>query len=403
MTAYYNEIDPFVAQWLRELINVGKIAPGYVDERSIEDVTANDLKGFTQCHFFAGIGAWSYALRLAGWPDNRPVWTGSCPCQPFSSAGKGVGFADKRHLWPAWHHLIKQHNPAAVFGEQVASKDGLSWLDLVQTDMEATGYAFAPFDLCAAGFGSPQIRQRLFFVAESMANTSGKRLPELGRKWQQYEGFATNSSSCIVGNSCIQRLQDSKSQALFRARGWQEGRAITESGVSPLRMADNLLQQRQSATTCGNLQGRWEQKAAENTRLCTTGRLAESESSRSSQRETGAGRQAWDECAGLDSGMADTSSVGLDWRRSGETSNGQDSAWLQSDRFCDAIRPGPTNGQWGNADWLLCRDGKWRPVEPGTFPLVNGAAARVGRLRGYGNAIVAEQAEKFIEAYLGSF
>ena len=86
MSAYYNEIDPFAAQWLRELIKAGHIALGEVDTRSIENVAADDLAGFTQCHFFAGIGTWSYALRCAGWPDDRPVWTGSCPCQPFSSA-----------------------------------------------------------------------------------------------------------------------------------------------------------------------------------------------------------------------------------------------------------------------------------------------------------------------------
>jgi hypothetical protein len=72
VTAYYNEIEPFAAQWLRNLIDAGHIAPGVVDTRSIEEVTANDLKGFTQCHFFAGIGVWSYALRRAGWSDDRP-------------------------------------------------------------------------------------------------------------------------------------------------------------------------------------------------------------------------------------------------------------------------------------------------------------------------------------------
>ena len=91
MTAYYNEHDPKTAAWLRELIKRDLIAPGYVDERSIEDVKPDELSKYTQCHFFAGIGGWSLALRIAGWPDDRPVWTGSCPCQPFSAAGGGSG------------------------------------------------------------------------------------------------------------------------------------------------------------------------------------------------------------------------------------------------------------------------------------------------------------------------
>ncbi|MER5008425.1 DNA cytosine methyltransferase [Morganella morganii] len=174
-TAYYNENDPLAAQWLRNLIVAGHIAPGVVDERSIEDVTPDDLRGFTQCHFFAGVGVWSLALRRAGWPDDKSVWTGSCPCQPFSAAGKGSGFADERHLWPAFFHLISECKPGIIFGEQVASKDGLGWLDLVQADLEAKGYSTAAIDLCAAGFGAPHIRQRLFWVADA-DNQRRKRL-----------------------------------------------------------------------------------------------------------------------------------------------------------------------------------------------------------------------------------
>src|SRR3954468_14371813 len=142
MSAYYNEVDPYAAQWLRNLITAGHIAPGDVDERSIVDVRADDLRGYTQAHFFAGIGGWSCALRLADWPDDRPVWTGSCPCQPFSSAGGREGFDDVRHVWPFWHWLISQCRPPIVLGEQVASVDGLAWLDLVSADLEGTDYAF---------------------------------------------------------------------------------------------------------------------------------------------------------------------------------------------------------------------------------------------------------------------
>lgn len=161
---YYNEIDEYAAQWLRNQIDEGLIAPGVVDTRSIVDVQPDDLEGFTQCHFFAGLGGWPFALRLAGWPDSRRVWTGSCPCQPFSVAGSQHGFADKRHLWPEFQRLIAKQRPPVVFGEQVAS--AAQWLRLVRGDLEAMDYAVGAMPIEAASAGADHFRDRYWFVAD---------------------------------------------------------------------------------------------------------------------------------------------------------------------------------------------------------------------------------------------
>jgi DNA (cytosine-5)-methyltransferase 1 len=170
MTAYYNENDPSCAAILRELIASGVIAPGDVDDRSIKEVKPDDLKGYTQCHFFARAGLWSVAARLAGWPDDRQLWTGSCPCQPFSQAGKGAGVDDPRHLWPDLYQLIRAGRPAVWMGEQVAGKAGRDWFAGVRSDLVAGRYAARAVDIPAGAVGAPHIRNRLYIVAERMAD-----------------------------------------------------------------------------------------------------------------------------------------------------------------------------------------------------------------------------------------
>ena len=207
---YHNEFDKNAAAWTRQLIADGLIPPGEVDERSITDVTANDLRGYTQCHFFGGISGWSLALQLAGWPADRPVWTGSCPCQPFSVAGKGKGTADERHLWPHLFRLIRECRPDTVFGEQVASPDALHWLDGVCTDLESENYAVGAIPIGAHSVGAPHQRNRLYWVADAGRQrderwginsvVAGQGGAAEGEAWQRERSRDAGGDSLPVGS-----------------------------------------------------------------------------------------------------------------------------------------------------------------------------------------------------------
>ena len=361
--AYYNEHEPYAAAWLRNLIAAGHIAPGDVDERSIVDVRPADLAGYTQCHFFAGIGVWSYALRLAGWPDDRPVWTGSCPCQPLSSAGLRLGHADERHLWPALHGLIAERRPAAFLGEQVASQDGREWFAAVRADLEHLGYACGAADLAAAGVGAPHIRQRLFFVADASRAGGGRDAGTVpGPKG---EGGRAGSEPRDLAD---EPLADGAARVVADA-----------AGAGP-----------QGRGSRGRARPGYKGAAAE--RGGAAGRLVDAEGAGCSRTAGGGGqgRRSGFEHAGA---LGDANATG----RSGRTERDERAeAGQHAPSGADAERP----GFWSAVDWLPCRDGKARPVEPGTFPLAHGASARVGRLRAYGNAVVAPLAAEFVGAYL---
>lgn len=290
--AFYNEIDPFAAEWLKELILQGHIADGVVDTRSIVDIDPEELTQYSQCHFFAGIGGWSYALRLASWPDDKPVWTGSCPCQPFSIAGKAKGTEDERHLWPYWKRLIEYCKPSTIFGEQVDAAIGHGWLDLVQKDLENEGYAFGTVCLPACSVGAPHIRQRLWFVANSGS---------IGRRGRDEE--SQYSEVCGSGATETQTSRSSE----------------------PSESAHHHHQR---------LQGHGESSKVDNTTI------------------------------------------------------GEETRFISLQGF------------WGDCEWVECSDGKYRPIEPSTFPLAHGIPARVGRLRGYGNAIVPQVAQQVIEVFM---
>lgn len=338
MSAYYNEIEPFAAQWLRNLIKENLIAPGYVDERSIRLVHPADIAEFTQCHFFAGIGIWSHALRLSGWGDDRPVWTGSCPCQPFSQAGKRNGFNDDRHLWPEWFRLIKERRPGIIFGEQVSGPDGLEWFDLVSTDLESRDYAVGAGVICSAGIGAPNIRHRLFWMADTQCEYARRGI------------LGPAESACARDGSSYSRITGcgSYSDGLANAEG---------GGCGEYRLLSE-------ASGCG--QDTRQPSLGNETTLPATGRV------------NGMGDAS-------DAGLQNSQPQGLFGSRGGQ----EGGAAKQSS--------GPLD-PWRELEWINCLDGKARPTQPGIFPLATRHPGDVGILRASGNAINAKVAQEFISA-----
>jgi len=380
MRAYYNEYDKYAAQWLRNLIAAGHIAAGDVDERSISEVKPADLDGYTQCHFFAGIGGWSLALRLAGWGDDRPVWTGSCPCQPFSVAGAGAGVTDERHLWPHWFHLIRAKRPATVFGEQVDAAIKHGWLNLVQDDMEAEGYEFGAVGVPAASVGAPHIRQRLWFVAnrESAGSSHGG-----------HGGLLTlaGESSGVVGELANNNNKGSQ--------GWVSGRSDTQREVQHGRVGCDSAACELADDHGNGCQSRDELRLYGTEYDIEHGggesRLGDSEHN----GLAGAAKLRGDGGTRY-SGWEKESEFSQQLARAGQPLDGGGLHGSEGSGKWATVR----ENHWSDCDWIPCRDGKWRPVEPGTFPLAHGVSNRVGRLRAYGNAIVPQVAEQIIRAYL---
>jgi DNA (cytosine-5)-methyltransferase 1 len=227
MTAYYNDIDKSACAWLRELIKQGLIADGVVDERSITDIKANDLRGFSQCHFFSGIGGWSYALRLANWSDDIPVWTASLPCQPFSVAGKQKGKDDDRHLLPHFLELVRQCVPDTIIGEQVEGAVKHLWLDDLHTAMEAENYTVGAAVLGAHSVNAPHQRQRLYWVASRLVSASSTRHGNTADSASS-NGGATNSK-CNGSQGRVSGRQDSQRETISGQTGLSE--SVDGSGL----------------------------------------------------------------------------------------------------------------------------------------------------------------------------
>jgi DNA (cytosine-5)-methyltransferase 1 len=377
---YYNEIDKFAAAWLRELIKAQLIPEGEVDERSITDIRPAELRPFRRWHFFAGIAGWERALQLAAWPDDRPIATGSCPCQPFSVAGQGKADNDERDLWPAFFNLIAECGFPTVFGEQVAGKLGYQWLAGVRSQLEGAGYRVGAACLPACAVGAPHRRERLFWVAHAERATERGRWRELPKEERQKTGrsdYGPRSDPSFVahingGNPSAEREQRGGEQRFQPEGGCDSERMAHAESLGPGWRADDEDGGRRERASSDSGEGGVEHAPSERWR---EGRP---------EHEVRSGRDAAAGASGERMGRAPHDIASNEQRPVSTTS-------------CASAA-----GFWSDTEWLTGADGKTRRVKPGVRLLVNGFPNRVGRLRGYGNAIVPQVAAQFIEAAWGS-
>jgi DNA (cytosine-5)-methyltransferase 1 len=342
MSVYYNEFDPKAAAWLRQLIDNGNIAPGYVDERSILDVKPEDLEGYTQHHFFAGIGVWSYALRNAGWSDETPVCTASLPCQPFSIAGQQKGKDDERHLLPHFMQLVKQCGFDTIFGEQVESAIRHGWLDDLQATMEREGYAVGHCVLGAHSVNAAHQRQRLYWVAGRLAHSKSngnigrlRQISEENEKQQTPKEQRKNQAEQPNDGSKYSRMGNTK----------HDGHVTSEKRPSDVQPSSKRRQEEQNLS--------W-------------------------QLEGTGGRENTESLSGRESGCSERDNS-IEWI------------------YC---RDGKYRPIKSSIKPLVNGLARGVVYSGGAIDPNNTAFARAIRLKGYGNAINADVAELFISTFM---
>jgi DNA (cytosine-5)-methyltransferase 1 len=143
------------------------------------------------------------------------ILTGGFPCQPYSSAGKRLGKADERHLFPHMLRAIKEIKPRWVIGENVRGL--VNWgggmvFDEVCNDLESEGYEVQPFLIPAASVNAPHQRQRIWFIAYANDKGGSTRSRQVQSENGKISEWNDNAESCDTSYGDV---TNTKSKGLF--------------------------------------------------------------------------------------------------------------------------------------------------------------------------------------------
>lgn len=130
-----------------------------------------------------GVPIWDDLTTFDGsaWRGVDIVCSGD-PCQPHSVAGKRLGEADERDLWPHVRRVVEDARPALVFRENVPG--GLRHVyERVLPDLRKLGYRTEVGLFSAEECGAPHRRLRVFVLAVGLADgdIGGRTLERIGR------------------------------------------------------------------------------------------------------------------------------------------------------------------------------------------------------------------------------
>jgi len=136
-------------EWNKYAVEVlkARIRDGYLDDAPIWD----------DCFTFDG----------RPWAGLVDVVTAGFPCQPFSSAGKGLAEHDPRNGWPAVIRILREVQPRFAFLENVPGLLSKPYYRRILGDLAEAGFNIEQDCISAQEIGAPHIRQRLWIVSHS--------------------------------------------------------------------------------------------------------------------------------------------------------------------------------------------------------------------------------------------
>ena len=151
------------------------------------------------------------------------------PCQPFSHAGKRLGGADERAIWPEIARIVAAARPRWCLMENVPGLITIPTmgLDDVLADLECLGYACRAVVVPACAVGAPHRRDRVWILANDQRSTRGVGSNASGSDCG--EGAGSDGWPKSGGGGSVSPLAHAEDGGVRR------GGAPGQAGLAPLR------------------------------------------------------------------------------------------------------------------------------------------------------------------------